>query len=120
MRTFKRILFGLLVLLVLVILIGFIFLQNIKTSALPDYNKNVELAGIDEEVVVIRDTFGIPHISANSESDLYKTIGFVMAQDRLWQMDLLRRVTQGRLSEILGKDQLNTDLFMRSLRIEEK
>ena len=73
-----------------------------------------------EEVTVFRDEFGVPHVYAKNEQDLYRAVGFLMAQDRLWQMDLLRRVTQGKLSEILGKDQLNTDLLMRSLRIQEK
>jgi len=63
---------------------------------------------------------GIPHIYAENEPDLYRAVGFAMAQDRLWQMDLLRRVTQGRLSEILGKDLVKTDLLMRSLRIQDK
>lgn len=120
MKIFKRILLGLLVLFVLAIIIGFFLLNNIKNGALPDYNKNVQIPGLSEEVTILRDSFGIPHIYAQNESDLYRAVGFVMAQDRLWQMDLLRRVTQGRLSEILGKDQVTTDLLMRALRIEEK
>ena len=120
MKTLKRILLGLLVIIVLVIVIGFFLLSNLKNAAIPDYNKNVSVQGIKEEVTILRDTFGIPHVYAQNEWDLYKAVGFTMAQDRLWQMDLLRRVTQGRLSEILGKDQLNTDLLMRALRIQEK
>lgn len=120
MKTLKRILLGFLILVLLTVIIGFFLLNNIKKGALPDYNKNVQIPGLSEEVTVLRDSFGIPHIYAQNESDLYRAVGFVMAQDRLWQMDLLRRVTQGRLSEILGKDQINTDLLMRALRIEEK
>ncbi len=120
MKTVKRILLGVLGFFALVIIVGFIILQNIKTSALPDYNQDVKLSGLSQGVSVFRDGQAIPHIYAKTEADLYRAIGFTMAQDRLWQMDLLRRVTQGRLSEILGKDQLETDLLMRALRIQEK
>ncbi len=120
MKTVKRVLIGVLVLVVLVVLAGYFFLKNLQNSAIPNYNKEVKLGGITSEVSILRDTFGIPHIEAQNENDLYVAVGFAMAQDRLWQMDLLRRVTQGRLSEILGKDQAETDLLMRALRIEEK
>ncbi|MEN8116616.1 MAG: penicillin acylase family protein [Bacteroidota bacterium] len=120
MKIVKRILLVLLVFIVIAVIAGFILLNNVKTAAIPDYNKDVQLSGLTEEVAVYRDSHGIPHIYAKNEKDLYKAVGFTMAQDRLWQMDLLRRVTQGRLSEILGKEQLNTDLLMRSLRIQDK
>ncbi|NQU53463.1 MAG: penicillin acylase family protein, partial [Bacteroidetes bacterium] len=120
MKIAKRILLGLLILIILLTIIGLFFLHNLKNSAIPDYNKSLELTGLTEEVSILRDAHGIPHIYAKNETDLYRSVGFVMAQDRLWQMDLLRRVTQGRLSEILGKDQINTDLLMRALRIQEK
>jgi len=120
MTIIKRILLGLLALIVLALIVGAVFLHNIKTAAIPDYNDNVKMAGLEKEVSVFRDDHGIPHIFAENETDLYRAVGFAMAQDRLWQMDLLRRVTQGRLSEILGKDQVNTDLMMRALRIQEK
>jgi len=120
MKIFRNILKALGVLLLLVIIIGIYFLNTLRKSSIPDYNKSIVLSGLTKEVTILRDTFGIPHIYASNETDLYTATGFAMAQDRLWQMDLLRRVTQGRLSEILGKDQLNTDLLMRALRIQEK
>lgn len=120
MKIVKRILIGLLLLVVLALIIGAFVLHNIKTAALPDYTKNLELPELSNEVKVYRDSYAIPHIYATNESDLYYAVGYTMAQDRMWQMDLLRRVTQGRLSEILGKDQANTDLLMRALRIQEK
>jgi len=67
-----------------------------------------------------RDAFAVPHIFAKNDEDLYRATGYVLAQDRLWQMDLLRRVTTGRLSEIFGKDLLKADQLFRSLRITEK
>ena len=120
MKTAKRILAILLVVIVLALATGYFILYNVKTAAIPDFNKNITLTGLASEVEILRDSFGIPHVYAENENDLYRGVGFVMAQDRLWQMDLLRRVTQGRLSEILGKDQVNTDLLMRALRIQEK
>jgi penicillin amidase len=72
------------------------------------------------DVEVFRDRFGIPHVYAETEHDLYTAVGFLLAQDRLWQMDLLRRVTLGRLSEIFGEDYVDTDLLLRALRYTEK
>jgi penicillin amidase len=120
MKIIKRILAGVLILVVLLILAGYFLLTNIKNGAIPDYSKDLQIKGFSAEVNVLRDSYGIPHIYAENEKDLYHAVGFSMAQDRLWQMDLLRRVTQGRLSEILGKDLVNTDLLMRALRIQEK
>ncbi|RIJ49428.1 penicillin acylase family protein [Maribellus luteus] len=120
MKVIKRVLLSLLILIVLALIAGVFFVQYLKKAAVPDYNKSFVLYGLQSEVEILRDAHGIPHIYAKSDSDLYRAVGFAMAQDRLWQMDLLRRVTQGRLSEILGKDQAETDLLMRALRIQEK
>lgn len=106
--------------LVLLILAVFLYVGYLKKASVPDYNKQVILKGITGEVTVYRDQYGIPHLYATNDDDLYRAVGFVMAQDRLWQMDILRRLTSGRLSELLGEKMLNTDLLMRSLRITEK
>lgn len=120
MKLFKKILIGLLLLILIVAIGAYFFINHLSKKAIPDYNQNVELRGLTDEVQVFRDSLAIPHIYAKNEADLYRTVGFVMAQDRMWQMDLLRRVTQGRLAEIFGKDLVNTDLFLRALRIPEK
>lgn len=120
MKLLKRILLTLGLLLVLALIVGYFFLNHVKTAALPDYSKDVQIPGLTEEVTILRDSFAIPHIYAKNEADLYRAVGFAMAQDRLWQMDFLRRVTQGRLSEIFGEGQVSTDLLMRALRIQEK
>jgi penicillin G amidase len=120
MKILKRGLLILAILIALVVIAGLVLLDRVKKGSIPDYNKNQEISGLTEEVTIFRDEYGVPHIYAKNESDLYLATGYVMAQDRLWQMDLLRRVTQGRLSEILGKSQVNTDLLMRALRISEK
>jgi penicillin amidase len=120
MKVLKRIFQILVVILVIAVAVGIVYLHNLKTAAIPDYNKNVKLKGMEKPASVYRDAYAVPHVYADNEADLYRAVGFTMAQDRLWQMDLLRRVTQGRLSEILGKDQVDTDLLMRALRIQEK
>jgi penicillin amidase len=116
----KKVLIVLGVILLLVVAGGLIFIGQFKTRALPNYNKDVKLAGLTAEVTVIRDSFAIPHIYAENEHDLYTAVGYAMAQDRLWQMDLLRRVTQGRLSEIFGSDLVEADIMFRALRFSEK
>lgn len=111
MKIAKRILLVFLILISLALIIGFLFLQNLKTAAIPDYNENVEMPGLTDEVTVLHDGFGIPRVYAKTENDLYKAVGFDMAQDKFWQMDLLRRVTQGKLSEIYRKNQYHADPF---------
>lgn len=120
MKTLKRILLGLLIFLILFLLAGSLFVRNISRRALPDYNKDIKLNGISGEVKVYRDKYAVPHIYADNEKDLYRAVGYLMAQDRLWQMDLLRRITAGRLSEIFGKDYVNADQLFRSLHFSEK
>src|SRR5690554_525774 len=107
MKLFKRILSAFLILVLIVLVAGTVLIWRMRTASLPDYGKNVSLNLLDREVTVLRDSFAIPHIYAQNEADLYVATGFTMAQDRLWQMDLLRRVTQGRLSEVMGDGQIN-------------
>ena len=85
----------------------------------PTYNGELELANISEKVTVFYDEIGVPHINAENQKDAYMALGYVHAQDRLWQMDLIRRIAAGRLSEVFGKDLLQTDVFFSGLGIEE-
>jgi len=116
----KKLLIVIGIIIGVVIIGGLIFIDHFKTAALPDYNKDIKLTGLTAEVTVIRDSFAIPHIYAENEHDLYLAAGYAMAQDRLWQMDLLRRVTQGRLSEIFGKEMVDADMLFRALKFTEK
>jgi len=120
MKTLKIILFSFLSLLAVLIIAGFIIVRNISNGAKPVYEGELDLPGLEAEVKVLRDERGMPHIYAENEHDLYMTVGFIMAQERLWQMDLIRRATTGTLSEIFGEDYIETDLFLRSLRMTEK
>jgi penicillin G amidase len=82
---------------------------------LPKMDGSEQLAGLRQEATVERDRWGVPHIRAGSIEDLAETQGYVMAQDRLWQMDLLRRVARGELSEILGSATIKIDRQFRTL-----
>ncbi len=82
---------------------------------LPQMDGTASLPGLQREVIVERDEWGVPHIRAGSLEDLEEAQGYVMAQDRLWQMDLLRRVARGQLSEILGSTTLAIDKDFRTL-----
>jgi penicillin amidase len=82
---------------------------------LPQIDGSASLPGLHQEVTVERDQWGVSHIRAASLEDLVEAQGYVMAQDRLWQMDLLRRVARGQLSEILGPSALSIDKNFRTL-----
>ena len=81
----------------------------------PDYSGEVVLEGLGAEVEVLRDEHGIPHVYADTAEDLFRAQGYVHAQDRFWQMDFRRHVTSGRLSELFGEGQVETDVFLRTL-----
>ena len=79
----------------------------------------ISVKGILSEVDVIWDDWGVPHIYANNKRDLFFALGYAMATDRLWQMDLLRRLAEGNLSVIVGESVLSNDIMMRKLGIVE-
>ena len=98
-----------------VIILAFIF--HIILRSIPDYNKSVELPGIIAPIEIVRDTFNVPHIYGKNDTDIYFGLGYVHAQDRLWQLVVDRLTAQGRLSEIFGKQATPLDEFMRRLDI---
>ena len=73
---------------------------------------------LDEEVSIYFDDVGVPHIFADNEIDAYRALGYVHAQDRLWQMELIRRIAAGRLAEIFGTELVKTDKFFRGLGVD--
>src|SRR5713226_10298790 len=81
---------------------------------LPEVDGVASLSGLQKEATVDRDTWGVPHIRAASLNDLAEAQGYVMAQDRLWQMDLLRRIARGQLAEIVGSQALPLDREFRT------
>ena len=91
---------------------GYVYLRQ----SLPKTEGEIELAGLGAAVEVLRDRHGTPHIYASSLEDAHFALGFVHAQDRLWQMEISRRLGSGRLAEILGPNALEADRFMRLVR----
>ncbi|OSP55263.1 penicillin acylase family protein [Pseudoruegeria sp. SK021] len=85
----------------------------LASRSLPDYSATFELDGISAPVKIVRDTANVPHIFGQTDADSYFGLGFVHAQDRLWQMTMLRRTVQGRLSELFGARTVGIDEMMR-------
>jgi penicillin G amidase len=105
-----------LVLIVFVILAGVVgYGYYVAHSALPQLDGRLQVSGLSAPVTVTRDRQGVPTIEAASLEDLFFAQGYVTAQDRLWQMDLMRRFGSGELSEVLGEDTLKLDREQRIL-----
>jgi penicillin amidase len=115
MNLLKKIGAILLVIVTLLIIIVGVIAYTLK----PDYSGEKELANLQQEVKVYYDDYGIPHIYGENEKDAFRTLGYVHAQDRLWQMELLRRIASGGLSEVFGADLIGTDKFFLSLGIAD-
>jgi len=85
----------------------------------PTYEGELSLENLSENVIVHFDQNGVPHINAQTQKDAYTALGYVHAQDRLWQMELIRRIAPGRLSEIFGDKLVETDVFFAGLGLVE-
>lgn len=120
MKILKITLVTIAVLLAVVLLAGVIAVPALRKSGLPELNGEKSLSALTAEVKVIRDERGVPHIYASNEHDLYFMTGYITAQERLWQMDMVRHATQGRLSELFKRDMFETDIFLRALGMQEK
>jgi penicillin amidase len=115
----RRILIALVVVLVILGLAGggaaVTFTAILPPQSLPQIDGQLQLVGLNQPVDVYRDTLGIPHIYAATRHDLFFAEGYVHAQDRFWQMDFWRHIGAGRLAEMFGKSQLDTDIFLRRM-----
>lgn len=101
--------------LALLLVAGLVAAVTVVRRPFPTVDGETELAGLQAEVEVLRDENGVPHVYADTAEDLFYAQGFVHAQDRFFEMDFRRHVTSGRLSELLGKDALETDKFIRTM-----
>lgn len=97
----------------------FLWFQWAAHSALPRLDGTIALSGLKASVSVVRDEHGVPSITAQSLDDLFFAQGFVTAQDRLWQMDMLRRYAAGEMAAALGKDYVEIDRQQRVLGLRE-
>lgn len=115
-RTFS-ILLKLVSALVLLTVLGIWLTYWLAARSLPDYDADYEVPGISAPVEIARDNANVPHIFGTTDTDVYYGLGFAHAQDRLFQMILLRRTAQGKLSEMFGERTFKTDELMRRLGI---
>ena len=98
------------------IIFGFFF--YLSYQSLPNYNKKLFANDIKSEIIIKTDTYAIPHITGNDDKETFFGLGYVHAQERLWQMTFLKRLSQGRLSEISGNKTVLLDSFMKSLDLQ--
>src|SRR5262245_52107081 len=99
--------------LILAIIAGSVYLY--LRQSLPAFSGDVPVAGISGPIEIVRDANAIPHIFAATKLDAFYGLGFVHAQDRLWQMEFQRRIGHGRLSEIFGGATVRQDRFLRTV-----
>ena len=105
-------------LLMIFLIVGALGLAYFFASrSLPDYNAEVSVAGLNAPVEIIRDNANVPHVFGRMDDDVFFGLGYAHAQDRLWQMTMLRRTAQGRLSELFGERTLSIDSVIRRLDI---
>jgi penicillin amidase len=118
-RRWLRIVLGTLAVLVLLAAAlgvgGVVWLRGTAKAALPQLDGDLHVAGLSAPVTVRRDAHGVPHIEAATQDDLFFAQGYVVAQDRLWQMDMYRRNAYGELAEVLGSSLTSHDRAQRVL-----
>lgn len=103
--------FGALLFVIVLGILGFIVWQT------PSYKGELQLSGLEKEVEVYFDNYGVPHIYAQTETDAYRALGYIHAKERLFQLEMMRRVGSGTLAEFLGPDLLEIDQFFHTLGI---
>lgn len=101
--------------LILLTLAAVALVYFLASQSLPDYDQTVEVNGLSAPVEIIRDTANVPHILAGNDPDVFFGLGYAHAQDRLWQMTMMRRTAQGRLSEVFGARTVSIDKLLRRL-----
>lgn len=108
-RWLLRLFTGLVGLGLLVLLVAYWFLER----SVPDYSEEFALSGVSAPVEIVRNNDNVPHIFGKTDTDVFFALGFAHAQDRLWQMTMLRRTAQGRLSEVFGNRTVKIDELLR-------
>lgn len=110
-RLIVSVVLGLVLLAALVATGGYLYLRQ----SLPDYDADAAVPGLTAPIDIVRDADGIPHVFASNKLDGLFGLGYVHAQDRLWQMEFQRRIGHGRLSEIFGPPTIPQDRFLRTV-----
>ncbi len=101
--------------LVLLVLAAIGLVYFLASQSLPEYDQTLEVQGVTTPVEIIRDTANVPHILGETDPDVFFGLGYAHAQDRLWQMTVMRRTAQGRLSEVFGARTVAVDKLLRRL-----
>ncbi len=110
-----KIALGLLIVFGITAIVVIVLSIRLAKDSLPQTDGTIKLYGLRSSCKIYRDDFGVPHIIARNEEDLFFALGYVHAQDRLWQMDFHRRVATGTLSEIYGERTIRSDKFYRTI-----
>src|SRR6516164_2678817 len=110
-----RILFWLLVAVLLLLAAAAGYGFYMAHSVLPQLDGRIQIVGLSGPVTVTRDAHGVPTVEASTLEDLFFAQGYITAQDRMWQMDVMRRVASGELSEIIGEETIKLDREQRIL-----
>jgi penicillin amidase len=117
MNKYVKTFLGIFIIIIPVILILGLLFNNLSKKSFYPTSGEIAVPGLKSQVKVYFDDFGVPSIMAQNQDDAYFTEGYLHAQDRLWQMDLTRRVAQGRLSEVFGSQVIEFDKLFRTIGI---
>ncbi len=117
MRKWTKVLLAVFGAILVLAIAALLIVNSYIGKSKPFIDGEVSAAFLDEDVTIVRDEFGVPHITAKSDADLYRAQGYVQAQDRLFQMDMARRQASGRLSEVVGGLAVGTDKKFRTFSL---
>jgi penicillin amidase len=117
LRVFLSLVALVVIALIACVLGGAWWLRHVMRDSLPQLDGQVRLPGLSAPVTIRRDQHAVPHIEAATLDDLFEAQGYITAQDRLWQMDMARRVAAGELAELLGKKLIDHDRMQRVLQM---
>lgn len=119
LRVIALLIVLLIILAAVVIFLGPVWLKHAMRASLPQLDGQIHVPGLTAPVIVRRDHFGVPHIQAANLDDLFEAQGYVTAQDRLWEMDMSRRIAAGNVSQVLGSAYVKHDEMQRVLLIPQ-
>jgi penicillin amidase len=118
MQTWLKYILGITFALVMLLLIGGIIGYYLITSSVPNYNSEFHVDGLKNDITIYRDSLAIPYINAETDEDAMYALGFLHAQERLFQMDIARRAAEGKLSEVFGEETLLFDKMFLTIGIK--
>ncbi|GAA0999513.1 penicillin acylase family protein [Nocardiopsis tropica] len=114
-RVLVRVLLGFLATVTALVLVAALLGVWTVRRSFPETSGELALPGLESQVTVLRDGNGVAHVYADNTRDLFMAQGFTHAQDRFWEMDFRRHVTAGRTAELFGPDQVDTDVYLRTM-----